>query len=183
MSDQERGHLPALGILADQHGNLLVVIAFLPECFDIPQHPLKGGFPPGDGSLFRPGIREEDKADVPFGILRVLLGKKLLAIAIDAVYRLPDLLQARFIPECRSGTQENPVVELDDGIAAAPVFGKGFVARGGRAQVAVDVIAQQAPVGTPPAVDRLLDVAHDQTLASLRHAVAVQGLEILPLQQ
>ena len=75
------------------------------------------------------------------------------------------------------------VVEIHHGGQAAVVFREVDQFGAVRAQRLLRLRVEYFPVAAPPAVDRLLDVAHDQHRGrpALRHGVLQQGQEILPL--
>ena len=183
MGHQIGGHFGALGILANQNGDVLVVVAFRPKDGDVGDHT-------GERRLFPAGFLfpiagisgQEGQAHISFRIAGVLRRDLLLAVAVDAADFAADFSLVGLAFEHGADAGENLVVEFHHGRTAAPVLGERLVVDGGGAQVAVEIVAHQAPVGTAPAVDRLLDVAHHQVGVALGHAVGKQRAEIVPLQ-
>ena len=75
------------------------------------------------------------------------------------------------------------VVELHHGGQAAVILPEYLHLGAGRVELRLRLRVEDFPVAAPPAVDRLLDVAHDQHRGrlALRHGVLQQGQEVLPL--
>ena len=80
---------------------------------------------------------------------------------------------------------DDAVVEGDHRGEAPPVLPQHLDLGVARAQRLLGLAVEDFPVAAPPAVDRLLDVAHDQHrgLLRLRHGVLQQGQEVFPLLQ
>ena len=183
MGHQIPGHFGALGILAHQNGDVLVVVAFRPKVGDVGDHT-------GERRLFPAGFLfpiagipgQEGKPHIACRIAGVIRRNLLHTITVDPADLLADLFLVSLPFEHGADAGENGVVEFHHGRAAAPVLGERLVVDGGGAQVAVEIVAHQAPVGTAPAVDRLLDVAHHQIGVALGHAVGKQRAEIVPLE-
>ena len=101
-------------------------------------------------------------------LLRVVLLRRLLHVGVDVA-------QAQHA----GGVREEAVVEADHGARAAPVALQGHNL--GVREGFLHLATQQFPVGIAPAVDALLDVAHDQVAARSGLAFLQQRQEILPL--
>ena len=83
----------------------------------------------------------------------------------------------------RDDALHDAVVELDDRRQRAPVVAQvDHLGIRGR-ELAARLAVENLPVAAPPAVNRLLDVAHqkDRYLLRLRHGVVQQGQEVAPL--
>ena len=79
---------------------------------------------------------------------------------------------------------EETVVE-DDNVLLRPIVGvEGLHLElfFGMRKLALNVV-EQSPVARAPAIDALLDVAHDEVAAAAAHGLAKQHLEILPLHR
>ncbi len=81
------------------------------------------------------------------------------------------------------GTADDPVVEVHHGPEAAVVVAQTHRLGGVGAQRAPRAGVEDTPVASAPAVDRLLDVAHEQHALrlGLRHGILQQRQEVAPL--
>ena len=82
---------------------------------------------------------------------------------------------------CRIG--EEGVVELYDCPAGAVVAVQNGLGAGFQAELPLQTGVQQVPVRTPPAVDGLFHIAHDQVVKPAGLAVLQQRTEVLPLDR
>ena len=111
-------YLGALPVLADQHGDFLVIISFCAQSVDVFDHPAERSLAPG--ARFVRG--EEGQAHITRRIRGVRLGNPLLRVAVDAADLGADICQVSFRGEGGAYLCEKGIVEVHDGRAAAPVF-------------------------------------------------------------
>ncbi|EJX06958.1 hypothetical protein EVA_04922 [gut metagenome] len=84
------------------------------------------------------------------------------------------------IVEVFGGCGEKQVVEVDD-VGFAPAVGGQRLHRYRKISDGLVQTVENSPVAVSPAVDRLLHIAHNQAVGSLRKALQQQQLEVVPL--
>ena len=161
----------------------------------------------GNGGAFLVGPRQDgDVAVVPF--LLPVIGDGLehegnLLVAFPAEYGLDTAVLRRAFP-CRlpyifiytrdgavrislpevqlgCGEEKEAVVDVDHLGEGAPVVLQRFDGAVREMEIALDAPVEQLPVRAAPAVDGLLDVAHDKVVAFFGLALQQQREEVLPL--
>ncbi len=165
LGHQPGGDFGPFGIAADQDGDVPIPGARLPDLPDRVQDRLQ----------FRLVVVTEQHVH---GALGLFVGADfLLDIGIDPA----DIVPAQQAVQLLRRIREELVVELHDGPAGTVIpvqYARGVLRQ---AEVPLQAAVQQFPVRSPPAVDGLFHIPHDEVVEAARLAVPEQRPEVLPL--